>query len=340
MSLLWPSLFYCVGLVPLIVLAYIWGSNRWSRSALRMSSLSLVREAARNQSQWRRHLSFSFFLIALLSLIVAVCRPVITINVPSKQGTIILALDVSRGMCSTDIQPTRIQALEATVLQFIAAQSATTKIGVVAFSDFAELIQPPTNDKTALYEAIKNLMTGWKRAIGDGIYESLDVIAREEGPNLSGSPASTPTRPSGYAPAVIILVTNGVNNIGRSPLDAARLAAERGIRIYTVGLSSPSGPVDTSCQSSDPSGFGGEFQHSAAEPSGVDAKTLKQIAALTGAKYFPASGLSGLKNVFQDAQLQKILVSENFEVTFAFVALGALFAMISFSMALFWSPLF
>ena len=119
----------------------------------------------------------------------------------------------------------------------------------------------------------------------------------------------------------------------------ARLAAERGIRIYTVGLSSSSGPIDTSCQSSDPSGFGGGLQHGATEPGGMDEKTLKQIAALTGAKYFPALGLSGLKNVFQAAQLQHILVSEKIEVAVALVGLGVLFIIISFFMALFWSPL-
>lgn len=339
MSLLWPSSFYCLGGIPLFILAYIWGLNRRRRYAVRMSSLSLVREAAREQSQWRRHLPFCFFLLAVLSLIVAVCRPVITIHVPSKQGTIILALDVSKSMCSTDIQPTRLQALEATVLEFVAAQSSTTKIGVVAFSDFAELIQPPTNDKAAVSQAIESLMTGWERAMGDGIYKSLDVIAKEESSTMSGRAASTPSRQSRYAPAVIILVTNGVNNTGPSPLDAAQLAAERGIRIYTVGLSSPTGALNTSCQSSDPSGFGGEFQADAAEPSVPDVTTLKQIAALTGAKYFPASGLSGLINVFQDVQLQTVLISENFEVTAVFVGLGALFAIISFFTALLWSPL-
>lgn len=340
MSLLSPGLIYCVALVPLMILAYVL-VNRRRRYAVRMSSLSLVRESAREQSRWRRHLPFGLFLFALTSLVVALCRPVITMDVPAKQGTVILALDVSRSMCSPDIHPTRLQALEATALQFIADQGSTTKIGVVAFSDFAELIQPPTDDKSTVYQAIKSLMTGWERAIGDGILESLDAIASEQRPDVSGSPGSTPTRPGprGYAPAIIILITNGVNNTGASPLEAARLAAERGIRIYTVGLGSPSGPLDTSCQSSDPSGFGREFQHSTAGPSGLDVDMLQQIAALTGASYFPASGLSGLKNVFQDAQLQTILVSETVELTFAFVVLGGLFALISFILALFWSPL-
>jgi Ca-activated chloride channel family protein len=340
MTLLWPGLFYCVSLVPLIILAYIWGSHRRSRYAVRMSTLFIVREAARYQSQWRRHLPFGFFLIALISLIVALCRPAITISMPSKQGIIVLALDVSRSMCSIDIQPTRLEALEATVSEFIAAQSSTTKIGVVAFSDFAELIQPPTSDKAAVDQAVNSLMTGWKRGIGDGIYKSLDVIAGTEGSHSSGTSSLQPTRPTGYAPAVIILVTNGANTVGPSPLDAARLAAERGIRIYTVGLSSPTGPVNTSCQTSDPSGFGREFQQAAAETSEPDVMTLQQIAALTGAEYLPASGLSGLENVFQDPQLHTILVSENVELTVVFIALAALFAMFSFLLVLLWSPIF
>ena len=321
-----------------MLLGYIWALHRRSRYAVRMSSLSLVREAAHGQSKWRRHLPFSVFLLAITSLIVAVCRPAITIDVPSKQGTILLALDVSRSMCSTDIQPTRLQALETTASQFVASQSSGMKIGVIAFSDFAEVVQPPTYDKAAVYQAIQGLMTGWDRAIGDGIYESLDEIAKED-PILPASSTSTPAPPNGYAPAVIILVTNGVNNAGSSPLEAARRAAERGIRIYTVGLSSPSGSVNTSCQSSDPSGFGGEYEQDVSVTSAVDAKTMKQIAALTGARYFPASGLSGLKNVFQDAQLQRIMIKENVEVTVLFIGLGTLFALISFLMTLFWSPL-
>jgi Ca-activated chloride channel family protein len=269
-----------------------------------------------------------------MSLIVAVCRPVIAIDVPAKQGTIILALDVSRSMCSPDIQPTRLEALEATALQFIAAQNSTTRIGVVAFSDFADLIQRPTTDKDDVVQAIRSLMTGWERDIGDGIYESLDAIAREGVPDRSDSSGA-----GRYAPAIIILVTSGVNNTGPSPLEAARLAAARGIRIYTVGLSSPNGPLDVSCQSSDPSGFGGEFAHKTAGPGELDVGALQQIADLTGAQYFPASGLSGLKDVFQDGQLQTIVVSEQVEVTFGFSALGGLFVMISFLLSLLWSPL-
>jgi len=127
------------------------------------------------------------------------------------------------------------------------------------------------------------------------------------------------------------VVTNSANSSGPSPLETARLAAARGIRIYTVGLSSPGGPLDTSCQSSDPSGFGGEFQHSPAGPSELHVEALQQIAALTGARYFPASGLTGLRSTFEDAELETILVSEDFEVTFAF--LGGLSAMIAFFLA-------
>lgn len=331
MRLLRPDLLYSLGFVPLILFLYLWGIRRRKPFGLRMSSLSILRAAAREQSRWRRHFPFFFFLTALVSLLIAMCRPVIPIQTSSKQGIIILTLDVSRSMCSTDIQPTRLQALESTVLRFIAAQRPGTQIGIVAFSDFAELIQTPTGDKIALSQAVQSLMTGSGTAIGKGIYESLDVAAGAESNGSSAKP--------GLAPAAIILVTDGVNNAGPSPLDAARLAAERGVRIYTVGLSSPSGPFDVSCQSSDPSEFGENSQSgTAGASSNPDVKMLKQIAAMTGAEYFPASGLTGLKHVFQDAQLREISILQDYEVTFAFAGLGAFFAMTSLFAALFWSP--
>jgi Ca-activated chloride channel family protein len=338
MRFLWPALAYDLALLPPILLAYLWRVRRRSRYAVHMSSLSLVTEAARHQSRWRRHLPFVFLLLALTSLLVALPRPAVALKVPAQRGIMILALDVSRRMCSSDIGPTRLQALERAMLPFVAAQGASTQIGLVAFSDFAELIVPPTDDRSALEGAIKGLMTGQGRAVGDGILESLDAIMAEEDAAATAGPSPAPASGSDNAPAVIVLVTSGVNDVGSSPLDAARLAAARGVRVYTVGLSSASGPIDMSCQSSDPSGFGGAPRPGPEEPAGVDANTLRQIAAVTGAAYFPASGLSGLNDVFHNAQLATVLVRENFEVTALFLAMGALLALTAFLLGLWWSP--
>ena len=150
MTWLWPSFLYLLVLIPLLILAYIWILKRRRRFAVRYSSLALVRDAVPRQSWLRRHLPFIFFLLALTSLIVALARPVSVTSVPAGKATIILTIDVSRSMCSTNIKPTRIQAAENAALSFIQRQSSNTQIGLIAFSSFAELIQPPTSDRNLL----------------------------------------------------------------------------------------------------------------------------------------------------------------------------------------------
>ena len=150
----------------------------------------------RDYSRLRRHLPFALFLLALASLIIAFGRPVAIVSVPTNQTTIILAIDVSRSMCSTDIQPSRLLAAEAAAISFIQSQKPGTQIGIVAFSGFAELIQPPTTDQGALQAAIDSLTTGRRTAIGSGILKSIDAIA-EIDPNVA--PSITNTAPGGTA---------------------------------------------------------------------------------------------------------------------------------------------
>ncbi len=166
MTWLWPSFLYLLILIPLLIVAYIWILRRRRRFAVRYSSLALVRDALPRQSWLRRHLPFIFFLLALTGLIIALARPVSIVSVPAGKATIILTIDVSRSMCSTDIKPTRIQAAEDAALSFIQHQSANTQIGLVAFSSFAELIQPPTSDRNLLDTAVKSLLVGRRTAIG------------------------------------------------------------------------------------------------------------------------------------------------------------------------------
>ncbi len=169
MTWLWPSFLYLLILIPLLIVVYILILRRRQRFAVRYSSLALVRDALPRRSWLRQHLPFIFFLLALTGLIVALARPVNVISVPAGKATIILTIDVSRSMCSTDIKPTRIQAAENAALSFIQRQSSNTQIGLVAFSSFAELIQPPTNDRNLLDAAVKSLLVGRRTAIGSGI---------------------------------------------------------------------------------------------------------------------------------------------------------------------------
>ena len=140
MDFLWPGLLAVLGLLPLLILAYVLAQRRRRPSGVRYSSLVLIRDALPRSSFVRRHLPFALFALALAGLAAALARPVVIASVPTNQTTIILAIDVSGSMCSTDIAPSRIQAAEAAATQFIQSQGSSTQIGIVAFSGFAEII--------------------------------------------------------------------------------------------------------------------------------------------------------------------------------------------------------
>ncbi len=350
MSFLWPGFLYGLAFIPVIVAVYIWALHRRRRFAVRYSSLSLVRAALAPASQWRRHLPFGLFLVALATLLVAPARPVSIITVPGAQATIILAIDVSRSMCSTDIQPTRIQAAEDAAVGFIRNQKPNTQIGVVAFSGFAELIQPPTTDQEALLAAIQSLLTGRRTAIGSGILKSLDAIAEVDKnvapsvPAGSTRPTPTPVPKGAFAPDIIVLLTDGASNTGPLPLDAAQQAADRGVRVYTIGFGTPNGSEFASCQSSDPAGlggfggFGGFGGGGGLFRRGIDEVTLKQVASMTGGAYYPASSAQELEHVFQHLPTYLIVKHETSEISAMFAAAGALLVVLAIVLSIAWHP--
>jgi Ca-activated chloride channel family protein len=339
--------------VPLIVAAYIWMLRRRRPVALRYSSLSLVRAALPRYSRLRRHLPFALFLLALVSLIIALGRPVAIASVPTDQTTIVLALDVSGSMRQTDIQPSRLEAAQAAALSFIRRQKSATQIGIVAFSGYAELIQPPTTDQESLQAAVESLTLGRATAIGSGILESVDAIAdidKSVAPSVSdASPgvAPAPVPKGAYAPEIIILLTDGVSNAGPSPLDAAQQAADRGVRVYTIGFGTENGSSSFDGRQGqgggpfggpDPFGnggsqFGGRFRR------GIDETTLKQIAAMTGGTYYPAASAGELQNVFQNLPTYLITKHEITEISVVFTAIGALLAAMAIALSLLWHPL-
>jgi Ca-activated chloride channel homolog len=359
MDFLWPGFLLLLGLIPALLVFYILMLRRRRRFAVRYSSLSLLREALPKQSRLRRHLPFALFLLALASLVVALARPVTVAAVPTDQTTIILTIDVSRSMCSTDIQPSRLEAAEAAALSFIKRQKSSTMIGVVAFSGFAEIIQPPTTDSEMLVNAVESLMTGRRTAIGSGILKSLDAIA-EIDPNVAPSqtdsstePAPPPVPKGAYAPDIIVLLTDGVSNAGPLPLDAAQQATDRGVRIYTIGFGTENGASFPNCRSqfygnepfsgggqgfSGGGGFGFGFGGGGFRR-GIDEQTLKQVSALTGGSYYSASSADELHRVFEDLPTYLITKHEIMESSVWFTAIGGALAALAIILSLLWRPL-
>jgi len=353
MSFLWSAFLYLLLLIPLIVVIYILALRRRRRFAVRYSSLSLVREAMSHQSWLRRHLPFVLFLVALASLVFALARPIATIAVPSNRATIILAIDVSRSMCSTDIPPNRLEAAKKAALAFIKKQANSQRIGIVAFAGFAELIQPPTADRTLLENAVNGLTTARRTAIGSAILRSLDAIAEldnhvqpsDDTGNLS-STAVTPVPQGQYAPHVIVLLTDGSSNAGPSPLSAATQASDRGIRVYTIGFgtSNPSSGMNCGDQlQGDFFGGGGGFGTFGGGGGGfrrgIDEDTLTAIAKATGGTYHSASSASELNSAFQNLPLFVVLTKQETEISAYFTAFAVFLAIIAMVLSLRWHPL-
>ena len=342
MNLLWPGSLILLLVLPLLLAAYIWMLRRRRRYAVRYSSLSLVRDALPRYSRLKRHLPFALFLLALGSLVVALGRPTAFVTVPSGKATVVLALDVSRSMLSTDIPPSRIDAAVAAARSFIQRHDANTQIGLVAFAGFAEMVHPPTTDQESLQDAVASLTTGRGTAIGSGILEAIDVIAQAD-PNVApsvseNSPGVAPTPvPEGtFVPSVIVVLTDGVSTRGIDPIEAAQQAKDRGLRVYTIGFGTenggllPGGPQG----GFDPfGGGGGGFRR------GIDENTLKRVSAMTGGEYYAAESADELLGVLQQLPTTLITKRERTEISVAFTAAGALLAALAVGLSLRWNPL-
>lgn len=365
MELLWPNFLILLGLIPLLVLAYIWILRRRKRFRVRYSSLALVRAAQPPKASLRRHVPFALFLLALASLGFAMTRPVAVMRVPVIKRTVVLAIDVSRSMCSTDIQPSRILAAKAAATSFVEREGGSSLVGLVAFSGFAAIIQSPTADSEMLLDAIKSLNVARRTAIGSGILKSIDAIAEVDKtvPLSVFGPASAdtaPARPKGsFTPAIIVLLTDGVSNVGPDPLDAAQQAVNRGIRVYTIGFGTSNEVITMpNCGGggppNDPNGFGfggGNFGGGGGGGGnfggggggfrrGIDEVTLKKIAELTGGEYFSAESASQLQTIFDKLPVDLITRIETLEISVFFAAFGALLAGVALVLAMLWNPLF
>jgi Ca-activated chloride channel family protein len=254
--------------------------------------------------------------------------------VPAGRPIVILAMDVSLSMCSTDIPPSRLQAAQAAALSFIRRHSPEAQIGIVAFAGSAELVQPPTTDQAALFSAVDSLTTAPATAIGSGILRSLDAIAEV---NRTVAPGAEPAPAPG---GVIVLLTDGESTTGPMPLRVAQQAVERGVRVHTIGFGTPDNQSITNCSAQIPEGLlDGGGQARLWHGLGIDEPMLRQIADMTGGTYYPAASQGELQNVFQNLPTYAGTRQETTEISVAFAALGALLAALAMLLALIWQPL-
>lgn len=366
MSFTWPfALLFLLG-VPVLIGGYLLAMRRRRRQAVTYSSLALLRSALPKRSRWQRHVPVAFLGIGLALLGVAAARPQITSKVPIGQTSVILALDESGSMCSTDIRPNRLYVAQHAAHEFVNSEPAGLKMGLVLFSGFAELAVPPTTDRSELNKALNNLNAGDGTAIGAAILKSLDAISEvnpevqpvgnavESGAvNPSPNTSSKPSKPGlrGYVPDVIVLLTDGANNQGIDPLSAVPYAVARRVRIYTIGFgNSNPAPLDCSTQQlggQGGGGFGGGSISSYGGYSGAfaggpdmvaDLPTLRQVSERTGGLSYDAQDASELKKVFAKLPKEIAVQQQKHEISDWFAAAGGLLAMATIGAAIRWSP--
>lgn len=341
MHFLWPQYLWLMAALPLLVVLYIWLLRRKRKMAVRYASLSIVKEAMGAGQQLRRHIPPVLFLLALAAMLLAAARPVAVITLPSNQQTIILAMDVSGSMRATDVQPNRLVAAQNAAKAFIAELPRNVKVGIVAFAGSAQVAQLPTVNREDLVTAIDRFQLQRATATGNAIVISLATLFPDDGIDLQAmqngrdrqrgfsidgekkeKKERAPVAPGSFTSAAIIMLTDGQRTTGVDPLEAAKLAADRGIRVYTVGI----GTVD-----GETIGFEGWSMRVR-----LDEETLKAIANKTSAEYFYAGTAQDLKKVYE-ALSSKLTVEKKETEVSALLALGAaVLTLLSAGLSLLW----
>lgn len=317
-------------LIPLLAVLYIILQRRRRKVAAQSGNLGFLQGAMGHNPGIRRHIPPVLFLAGLTILAIAMARPQTVVSLPKEEGTIILAFDVSGSMAADDIKPTRMDAAKAAAKDFVQRQPSSVQIGVVAFSDNGFSVQTPTNDPDVILAAINRLTPQRGTSLAQGIQASLKAIdvGNEQAPlnysNRQPTPTPTPTPvPKGtYTNAVIVLLTDGENNEQPNPLAAAQASANRGVRIYTVGIGSAAGTT------LHVNGFTVHTQ--------LDEATLQQISQITGGTYYNAENAQELRSIYDNLDPQLVIKPEKMEITSLFAGASILVLLIGGTFSLFW----
>ena len=337
MNFVWPDLLWLLVLLPVLVMMYLWLLYRRKKNTLRYASLSLVKQAMGKGPGWRRHLPPALLLLAIATLLVATARPTAIITLPTQQETIILAMDVSGSMRAADVLPNRLVAAQEAAKAFIKELPRSVRVGVVSFAGTAAVVQPPTQSREDVVAAIDRFQLQRGTAIGSGIVLSLATMFPDAGIDLSQITGArnmplgpgdkpkkdfTPVAPGSFGSGAIILLTDGQRTTGPDPMDAAKMAADRGVKVFSVGIGTKDGETI---------GFEGWSMRVR-----LDEETLKNIANLTRAEYFYAGTANDLKKVYQSLSTRLVVEKKETEISGLFAAAAAMLVVLAAGLSVAW----
>ena len=343
MHFLWPELLWLTLGLPLLLAAYVLALGRRKKEVVRFTSLAPVREAIGPAQKIKRHLPPALFLLALAAALLAAARPIAVVTLPAQFLTIVLAMDVSRSMLATDVEPTRISAAQAAAKAFITDLPRNVRLGIVTFAGTASIVQTPTENREEMLAAINRFELQRATATGSGLLLSLATLFPEEGFDLptviygegfsrGSAPLGgaekkkkkehKPVPPASYASGAIILISDGRRTTGPDPVEIAKIAADYGVRVFTVGF----GTLDGALVGSESFSFYAR----------LDEPTLKEIAAITKGEYFHAGTAADLRKVYESLSLKFALERRETEVSALFSAAAALLVLGALLLSLLW----
>jgi Ca-activated chloride channel homolog len=332
MTFLWPNMLWLLAALPALVALYLYALRRKQKSVARYPSLSMVKAALGPGSSIRRHVPALVLLLAIAGMLLAMARPAAVITLPSHHETVILAMDVSGSMRADDVKPNRLAAAQAAARAFVKDTPGSTRIGVVTFAGSAALVQAATTDREQIFAAIDSFQLQHATAVGSGILVSLKAIFPEQDFEMAEPLQAARQKvdkepvkhiaPGSYSNAAIVLLSDGQTTSGPDPVEAAKLAADRGVRIFTVGVGTPDGQILT--------GEGWSIRVR------LDEDALKQIAAMTRGEYFFAGSAPDLKKVYETLTSRLVLERKHTEITAVFSALAVVMVLLSAGLSLAW----
>lgn len=339
-TFLWPFMLWLLLSVPLLAWLYVYLLKRRKKVAIRYASLSVVKDAMGGGPGFRRHVPPLLMLLAWTAGVLAMARPAALVTLPSQQNTVILAMDVSGSMRAADVEPDRLTASQFSAMDFVRSQPSPTRIGVVAFAGTAMLVQGPTTERDMVLSAIERFRLQRGTNIGGALLVSLQTVFPEAGFDLGprfqrmtprGMPLDepapededfSPVEPGSHPTAAIVLLTDGQATTGPDPVEVARMAADRGVRVFTVGFGSRDGEIV---------GFGGRSMRVQ-----LDEETLRQISEITRGRYFHAASGDELAEVYQELTAQFVLEDQEIEITAGFSGLAAILMLLAGTLSLLW----
>ena len=298
-----------------LLAGYVIVQLRRKRHVARFTNVELLASIAPRRPGWRRHLTFALLFVALALLTLGSAQPTSAVRIPRDRATVMIALDVSLSMEATDVLPSRIGAAKQGAIRFVGLLPPRINVGLVKFGGNASVVVPPTIDRDPVKVAINNLQLQDSTAIGEAVFTCLDAISTFA--KASTVPGDKPP------PARIVLMSDGANNKGRTPEQAAAAAKAAGVPVSTIAFGTLNGTVNLP-------GYG-------PQPVPADRPTLRELADATGGSYHDAPSSEALQSAYRDIGQQVGYTTTRHIVSWRFLVAGLLFTLAAGATSLLWA---